>query len=247
MPTVSGLRQLPTMSTNATSKLGNYNSGYVYDWGNPFGSMPSMEHMKNTSSRLLERQPLGLGIRPALLVVDVSVGFTSPDSPLGSEASAVVAATAELMQIFHQRALPVFLTTVVYHNDEQAPVFRARLPALNVLTAGSRWVEIDPGLPLTAHDTVIEKWHASAFHGTTLDAQLRADGVDSLVVCGLTTSGCVRASAVDGLQNNYRVVVAREACGDRDPAAHEANLHDLHAKYADVVGCAEIIRMLTPS
>ena len=97
-----------------------------------------------------------------------------------------------------------------------------------------------------AGDEIIDKQWASAFHGTDLAQRLRERGVDSVVVTGLTTSGCVRATAVDGLQYDYRVVVPREAVGDRNSAAHEANLFDLHAKYADVMGLAEVIARLPP-
>ena len=103
---------------------------------------------------------------------------------------------------------------------------------------------MDDRLPVGAADLLVEKQWASAFHKTDLDDYLREHGVDSLVVTGLTTSGCVRASAVDGLQYDYRVVVPREAVGDRNPDAHEANLFDLHAKYADVMSLTEVLGLL---
>jgi len=192
----------------------------------------------------LERVDGGMGQRPALIVVDVVVGFTDPACPLGSEADAVVQANVELMNAFHQAQMPVVLTTVVYHNEEQASVFRARVPALNLLTPDSQWVQFDPRLPIVETDLQLEKRHASSFHGTDLNNWLRANHVDTVVVTGLTTSGCVRATAVDGLQNNYRVLVPREACGDRDAQAHEANLYDLNAKYADVVSLREVLDSL---
>ena len=192
----------------------------------------------------LERVDGGMGQRPALIVVDVVVGFTDPACPLGSEADAVVQANVELMNAFHQAQMPVVLTTVVYHNEEQASVFRARVPALNLLTPDSQWVQFDPRLPIVKTDLQLEKRHASSFHGTDLNNWLRANHVDTVVVTGLTTSGCVRATAVDGLQNNYRVLVPREACGDRDEQAHEANLYDLNAKYADVVSLREVLDSL---
>ncbi|MBL6696830.1 MAG: isochorismatase family protein [Luminiphilus sp.] len=192
----------------------------------------------------LERIDGGMGQRPALIVVDVVVGFTDPACPLGSEADAVVQANVDLMNAFHQAQMPVVLTTVVYHNEEQASVFRARVPALNLLTPDSQWVQFDPRLPIVETDLQLEKRHASSFHGTDLNNWLRANHVDTVVVTGLTTSGCVRATAVDGLQNNYRVLVPREACGDRDAQAHEANLYDLNAKYADVVSLREVLDSL---
>jgi nicotinamidase-related amidase len=112
------------------------------------------------------------------------------------------------------------------------------------LEPGSGWVDVDARMARQASEPLIEKQAASAFFGTDLDKQLRALQVDSLVVTGLTTSGCVRASAVDGLQNNYQTVIAREAVGDRNPEAHQANLFDLNAKYADVLSLNEIIALL---
>lgn len=192
----------------------------------------------------LEKHAQGLGRNPALIVVDVINGFTDPACPLGSEADAVVAANRRLLDAFRARGFHVYFTTVIYRDAGQARVFRDRLPALDVLEPGSEWVEVDPRLGRRDDEPVIEKRWASGFFGTDLAARLEAAGVDSLVVTGLTTSGCVRATAVDGLQHDYRVVVPREACGDRNGAAHEANLFDLNAKYADVVGVEEVLEAL---
>jgi len=192
----------------------------------------------------LQRKDLGLGRKPALLLVDMVRGFTDPACPLGTNCPAVIAANQVLLAEFHQRRLPVVFTTVVYHNRDQAGIFRQRVPALDLLQPGSPWVEVDPALSFAAGDLLVEKQWASAFHRTGLHEQLQALDVDSLVVTGLTTSGCVRASVVDGLQYDYRVVVVREAVGDRNAAAHEANLHDMQAKYADVVALDSLVDML---
>jgi nicotinamidase-related amidase len=192
----------------------------------------------------LHQNQLGLARSPALLVVDMINGFTDPACPLGTHCPEVVAANIELLTAFRQRGLPIFFTTVVYHSQQQASVFRAKVPALNLLEPGSGWVDVDARMARQASEPLIEKQAASAFFGTDLDKQLRALQVDSLVVTGLTTSGCVRASAVDGLQNNYQTVIAREAVGDRNPEAHQANLFDLNAKYADVLSLNEIIALL---
>lgn len=192
----------------------------------------------------LARRSLGLGARPALVLVDLIRGFTDPACPLGSACEAVVEANARLLAAFRGRELPVFFTTVVYRDASQARVFRRRIEALNLLVPGSAWVEVDPRLAPRPGEAVVEKQWASAFFRTDLDARLRAAGADSLVVTGLTTSGCVRATAVDGLQHEYPVVVPREAVGDRNPAAHDANLHDLHAKYADVLPLADVLAAL---
>ncbi len=192
----------------------------------------------------LDRQGQGLGTRPALVLVDMIRGFTDPACPLGSQADEVVAACSQLLRAFRQRGLPVFFTTVIYRDDKQARVFRDRLPALDALTPESEWVKVDPRLAPQEGEPVIEKQWASGFFATNLAERLQAAGADSLVVAGLTTSGCVRATAVDGLQHNYRVVVPGQATGDRNPAAHEANLFDLNAKYADVTDVQEVLTHL---
>ena len=192
----------------------------------------------------LDRRSLGLGNKPALIVVDMIKGFTDPECPLGCACPEVVAANARLLREFHACGLPVYFTTVVYHHDDQAFVFRSRIEALNVLTADSPWVQLDDRLNMQPGDELIEKQWASAFHKTDLDRRLRERGVDSLVVTGLTTSGCVRATVVDGLQHDYPVVVPREAVGDRNSDAHEANLFDMHAKYADVEPLEEVMATL---
>lgn len=192
----------------------------------------------------LARQTVPLRERPALILVDLICGFTDPACPLGCDAAPVVAANAALLDAFRAARLPVFFTTVVYRHPEQARVFRARVPALNLLMPGSPWVGVDPRLTRRADEPVIEKQWASAFFATDLADRLRAAGADSLVVTGLTTSGCVRATVVDGLQHDYPVVVPREAVGDRNAAAHAANLHDLHAKYADVEPLSHVLERL---
>ena len=192
----------------------------------------------------LEKNTVGLAENPALIVVDMINGFTDSACPLGTDCPEVVSANVELLSAFREKGLPVFFTTVVYDDDQQATVFRQKVPALNALRRGSHWVALDVAMERLETEPLIEKHWPSAFHKTGLDAQLRALGVDSLVVTGLTTSGCVRASAVDGLQYNYQVVVAKEAVGDRNPAAHEANLFDLGAKYADIISVADIINGL---
>ncbi|MEP1472664.1 MAG: isochorismatase family protein [Halieaceae bacterium] len=189
----------------------------------------------------LNRNSLGVGDKPALVVVDMINGFTDANCPLGCDCPEVVAANATLIDAFHKQDLPIFFTTVVYHGEDQARVFRDRINALNVLTPESDWVRVDPRLDMQSGDVLIEKQWASSFHKTDLDQQLRAADVDSLVVTGLTTSGCVRATVVDGMQYEYRVVVARQAVGDRNPDAHDANLFDMHAKYADVMDVDDIV------
>lgn len=192
----------------------------------------------------LDSTEIGIGGRPALVVVDMMVGFTDPACALGSHCPDVVTANRRLLAAFRERSLPVFFTTVVYHNLDQARVFRGRLQALNVLTPDSKWVQLDPAMERRDDEVIIEKQWASAFHKTDLESQLQSANADSIVVTGLTTSGCVRATAVDGLQYDYPVVVVSDAVGDRNEEAHKANLFDLQAKYASVKSCSELIASL---
>jgi len=189
-----------------------------------------------------------VGSKPALIVVDVVNGFTDPDCALGTACPEVVSANKALLAEFRRQKLPIFFTTVVYYHESQATIFRQKLPALECLQPNSYWIKVDAALERRVSEPLIEKQWASAFFGTDLANQLMACGADSLVVTGLTTSGCVRATVVDGLQHNYAVLIPREAVGDRDLAVHEASLYDLNKKYADVVLLSDLLvrlRLLT--
>jgi len=196
----------------------------------------------------LVSRTLDVGSKPALIVVDVVNGFTDPDCALGTACPEVVSANKALLAEFRRQKLPIFFTTVVYYHESQATIFRQKLPALECLQPNSYWIKVDAALERRVSEPLIEKQWASAFFGTDLANQLMACGADSLVVTGLTTSGCVRATAVDGLQHNYAVLIPREACGDRDLVVHEASLYDLNKKYADVVLLSDLLvrlRLLT--
>ena len=185
----------------------------------------------------------GFGRRPALVVVDVNRGFTDPTSPLVCDLDDVVGAIARLLDGFRAAGLPVAFTTVAYDEaaKQAASVFIDKVPALLTLAEGSEWVEIDPRIAPRDDEPVLVKHWASAFFGTPLSSILTSHGCDSVVVTGASTSGCVRATAVDALQHGYRVIVPREAVGDRNAAAHEANLYDIDTKYGDVVGLEEAL------
>ena len=188
----------------------------------------------------------GFGRRPALLVVDVNLGFTDPASPLVCDLEDVVASIRRLLDEARRAALPVVYTTVSYSAGDRvaAAAFIDKIPALLTLEAGSRWVEIDPRIAPRADEPVLNKLFASAFFGTALASLLASAGCDSLIVTGASTSGCVRATVVDALQHGYRPIVPREAVGDRNPDAHEANLFDIDAKYGDVVSVDDVVAHL---
>jgi maleamate amidohydrolase len=188
----------------------------------------------------------GFGRRPALLVVDVNLGFTDPASPLVCELEDVVASIRRLLEETRRAELPVVYTTVSYGEGDKvaAAAFIDKIPALLTLEAGSRWVEIDPRLAPEPGEPVLNELFASAFFGTPLSSLLAAAGCDSVIVTGASTSGCIRATVVDALQHGYRPIVPREAVGDRNAAAHDANLYDIDTKYGDVVSLDEVVTHL---
>jgi nicotinamidase-related amidase len=188
---------------------------------------------------------LGFGHRPAVVVVDLINGFTDPGYPPAVELDEVVEQTRALLDQARRYGHPVVFTTIAFRADESAGrVWRRKMPVLQCLTVGSRAVEVDERLGRHADEPVVTKTAASAFHGTGLRELLAAAAVDSIVLAGATTSGCVRASAVDACSAELPAMVVRECVGDRHRGAHLASLFDLDAKYADVVGVQDVSDML---
>ncbi|MDA9344618.1 isochorismatase family protein [Gammaproteobacteria bacterium] len=183
----------------------------------------------------LESNSTGLGSAPALVVVDMCRGFIDPSSPLGFECDELIQANIILVNKFREMNLPVIFTTTIYRDISEASVFRSKIPALNILKPDSEETSFLAELSPDSEDMLIEKKFASSFFGTNLADDLRRMNVDSVVISGVTTSGCVRATALDSLQNNFLTTVAEDCVGDRDLNAHRANLFDLQSKYADVV------------
>ncbi len=187
----------------------------------------------------------GYGTRPALLIVDFIQGFTDPGTGLGGDYGAELAVTAKLLGEFRSRTLPVFFTTVAYEPHlRDAGQFVAKVPALSILIRGSDWVKVDDRIRPRPSEPVVSKKYASAFFDTRLDMELRGLGVDTVVMAGCTTSGCIRASAVDAMQHGFHTVVVRDAVGDRAQTPHEVNLFDIDAKYGDVVSSGEVLGYL---
>ena len=183
----------------------------------------------------LESNSTGLGSAPALVVVDMCRGFIDPSSPLGFKCDELIQANIILVNKFREMNLPVIFTTTIYRDISEASVFRSKIPALNILKPDSEETSFLAELSPDSEDILIEKKFASSFFGTNLADDLRRMNVDSVVISGVTTSGCVRATALDSLQNNFLTTVAEDCVGDRDLNAHRANLFDLQSKYADVV------------
>ena len=187
----------------------------------------------------------GYGTRPALLIVDFINGFTDPGTGLGGDYGAELAVTARLLEEFRTRALPVLFTTVAYEPHlRDGGQFVAKVPALSILVKGSEWVKVDERIRPRPSERVVLKKYASAFFDTRLEMELQGLGVDTVVIVGCTTSGCIRASAIDSMQNGFRTVVVRDAVGDRAETPHEVNLFDIDAKYGDVVSSRDVLEYL---
>jgi nicotinamidase-related amidase len=186
---------------------------------------------------------MGFGKKPALLAIDFVNAFTNPDTMLGSNLDSQIEATNRLLDAAHTHGIPVLFSTVVYDEDDlrDSGIWAMKHKGTRLLRAGTREVEFDERLHRKPTDAIIVKKYASCFFGTDLVPRLMSHKADTLVITGCSTSGCVRATAVDACQFGFRPIVVREAVGDRSPAAHEQSLFDLHSRYADVTDTGEVL------
>ncbi len=188
---------------------------------------------------------LGFGRRPALVIVDFVRAYLEPASPLYAAVEGTLESARELLSAARAAAIPVFHTNVRYTAGRgDGGVFVRKVEALKVFEGDSPLAAFASGLEPAPTEAVITKQYPSAFFATPLASSLTSLGVDTVLVAGVTTSGCVRATALDAMQHGFVPVVVREAVGDRDVRPHEANLFDLGAKYADVVALAEVVDYL---
>lgn len=180
---------------------------------------------------------LPFGERPALVIVDAAMAYLDKASPLYAGVEAALASIERLVAAARTAQIPVVFTRVVYElGGADGGLFYRKIPALRLFDAGSPLGEFPISLQPAANDIVITKQFASSFFGTRLASILTALKVDTLLITGFSTSGCVRATALDALQSGFAPFVVRDACGDRHPAPHAANLFDMQAKYAEVIG-----------
>jgi len=190
-------------------------------------------------------QKTGFGRLPALLVVDFVNGFTDPEILGGGNILDAVEATKPLLAFFRAAKLPVVFTRIVYADDgADAGVWCQKVPRLRDLTEKAHASQVVDALAPVEGELVIRKTQASAFFGTHLSAHFVGKGVDTIVLAGCTTSGCIRASAIDAMSMNYRVTVAKDCVGDRALGPHEANLFDMGQKYADLLTGSEVVAAL---
>lgn len=190
-------------------------------------------------------QSTGLGDRPALLVIDFVNGFNDPDILGGGNIDAAVKATVPLLAHARARGVPVIFTRIVYAQDgSDAGLWCEKVPRLRELTETAAASQVVGELAPRAGELIIRKTQASAFFDTTLAAQLAYRGIDSLIMAGCTTSGCVRASAIDAMSNNIRSVVVSDCVGDRALEPHAANLFDIGQKYADLMSAGQVMSII---
>ena len=202
-------------------------------------------NLKQNYSGVFDSQ-MGFGRAPAIIVVDFIRAYTQPGSPLYAPAVVeAVKATVPLLEAARQQGVPIIYTRVVYHpGGADGGLFVRKVPALRRMVEGEPLADIVPELPPAPDDVILIKQYASSFFGTSLAAMLTARGIDTLIITGCSTSGCVRATAVDAMQNGFRPIVPRECVGDRHDGPHEANLFDINAKYGDVMPLSDVMSRL---
>ncbi|CAE7571896.1 nicF [Symbiodinium pilosum] len=183
---------------------------------------------------------LGFGVKCAVVAIDFTKAYTTPGSPFfcPGKGYGVVDAVAEskpLLELARAKSVPIFYTKVYYEHPTDGGVFTQKIPSLRTWIKENPLVEIDESITPHAGDSVLVKQYPSAFFGTNLACNLRAIGVDTCIMVGCSTSGCIRASVLDGMQQGFRCIVPRECVGDRTQSVHESNLFDINAKNGDVM------------
>lgn len=189
---------------------------------------------------------IGFGRKPALILVDFVEAYFNPDSSLYADVDDALASALRVRDAARSAAIPVIYTNVVYHQSgiDGGRFFEKAVP-VHQFTAGNPMGAWPNGLVPADEELIISKQYPSAFFGTSLAATLTAQGIDTLIITGVTTSGCVRATCTDACSNGFIPIVVRDACGDRHDGPHEANLFDMNAKYGDVVGEDDAIAYLS--
>ncbi|MFN3817796.1 isochorismatase family protein [Blastomonas sp.] len=189
---------------------------------------------------------LAFGSRPALLIVDVVMAYLAKDSPLYAGVEAELAANERLLAAARAARIPVIFTNVVYEpGGFSGGMFYRKVPALKAFERGSPLGAFPDTLQPLPSEIVVSKQYPSAFFGTPLAGMLVAAGIDTLLITGYSTSGCVRATALDALCHGFAPFVVKEASGDRDAHVQQANLFDIQAKIGEVIGCADALAHLT--
>ena len=188
---------------------------------------------------------LGFGAKPALILIDFVHAYFDQGSPLYADVEDAFASALRIRDAARKAGVPIIYTNVVYQKGgADGGVFYRKVPALEAFVAGNPLGRWPAGLVPGEDELVISKQYPSAFFGTSLAATLTTKKIDTLIITGLTTSGCVRATCIDTVSNGFIPIIVRDACGDRHESPHEANLFDMNAKYGDVVDEAAVLKYL---
>lgn len=189
---------------------------------------------------------VGWGSKPAVLVIDMARAWTDPEEQLGSDTTSCLAATVRAVEAARSNGVPVIFTTMAYDPGqvEIGPVVASKTPHSTLMIRGSERVQLRPELDRRDHEPLVEKPRASAFFGTNVRSMLAGLGVDTVVVVGVSTSGCIRSTCESAFNHNIRAIVPREAVGDRSPTAHAAALMDIDARFADVTDLDDVLAHL---
>lgn len=184
---------------------------------------------------------LGMGEKPALLVRDLTFGFFEPHSPLSIQVEKQVETIKQLIELCKEKNIPVILNKTVYKtNVSVKTLWSKKFPAIEMLKEDSHWIQTIPELNDYKYDQINMTPYITDFYGSPLDDFLKSNDIDTLILSGVTTSGSIRATAVDGLQRGYRILIPKEGVGDRNNSLQTTTLIDLNARYADVMNTNEI-------
>jgi len=206
---------------------------------------PLLAHLADLKQRYLERNwgtRVGFGSRPALIVIDLAPHWTQPEHAMGSDLDEIVRSACRLLAAARAAAIPIFFTTFAY-DPATPPSPQNKKLCMNVAPEKAHRFEIDARLERRPNEKVIRKPYASAFKGTNLHEMLASLGVDTLIVCGVSTSHCIYATCRDAT-DSFRVIVPREAVGERCEIMHEVNLLDIDIDLGDVMPVEEVINRL---
>ncbi len=188
---------------------------------------------------------LGFGDKPALILVDLVRAYFDKESSLYAGVEDALSSAIRIRDAARATGVTVIYTNVIYNDDgSDGGVFYRKVPALSAFVAGNPLGDWPDGLDPAKDELVISKQYASAFFGTSLTETLNAQGIDTLIITGVSTSGCIRATCVDAISSGFIPIVVSDACGDRHQAPHDANLFDMNAKYGDVVDEDTVIKYL---
>ncbi len=202
----------------------------------------ALQEIKNYYRTQGMAKEIGFGKRPAVIVVDFQKGITDPKRPAGCNLDAEIKNTALLLSKAREKNIPVFFFIIAYHESlVDGGLLVEKVPTLTNFIIGSDNVEVDSRLNPHSQEQVIIKKHASCFHGTSLATSLTVLKVDTVIITGCITSGCIRATANDALQHGFRPIIPRECVGDRAKIPHEVNLMDIHARCGDVLSVSEVM------